>query len=61
MSGDWLLHSGAFLGWNFGTWNPPWFSLQPKNALELGLPLIHPEICKWLYIHRISLSGSIRA
>ncbi|MDX8390904.1 MAG: hypothetical protein R8M38_10500 [Mariprofundaceae bacterium] len=21
MSGDWLPHSGAFLGWNFGTWN----------------------------------------
>ncbi|MDX8390466.1 MAG: hypothetical protein R8M38_08245 [Mariprofundaceae bacterium] len=21
MSGDWLPHSGAFLGWNFSTWN----------------------------------------
>ncbi|MDX8389978.1 MAG: hypothetical protein R8M38_05750 [Mariprofundaceae bacterium] len=21
MSGDWLPHSGVFLGWNFGTWN----------------------------------------
>ncbi|MDX8390022.1 MAG: hypothetical protein R8M38_05970 [Mariprofundaceae bacterium] len=21
MSGDWLPHSGAFLGWNFGIWN----------------------------------------
>ncbi|MDQ7001662.1 MAG: hypothetical protein Q9N02_03105, partial [Ghiorsea sp.] len=28
----------------------PYPSFQPENTLEVGLPLIHPEFCKWLYV-----------
>jgi len=28
---------------------PPCTSFHPKNGLKVGLPLIHPEFCNWLY------------
>jgi len=27
---------------------PPFTSFHPKNALEVGSQLIHPDFCKWL-------------
>jgi len=55
MSGDLLPHSGAILSCNFGKWNHhsphsnSKSSFQLKIALEVGLQLIHPDFCKWLY------------
>ncbi|MDQ6991915.1 MAG: hypothetical protein Q9M31_00435, partial [Mariprofundus sp.] len=48
MSGDLLPHSGAFPGC-VQRMEPPCPSFHPEHALEVGLSLIHPEFCKWLY------------
>ncbi len=50
VSGDLLPRSGAILSWNFGKkMEPPFTLFQLKIALEVGLQLIHPDFCKWLY------------
>ncbi|MDQ6993709.1 MAG: hypothetical protein Q9M31_09540, partial [Mariprofundus sp.] len=30
---------------------PPCTSFHLKNGLKVGLPLIHPEFCNWLYAY----------
>jgi len=36
---------------------PPFTSFHPKNALEVGSQLIHPDFCKWLTIYLFSCDG----
>jgi len=36
---------------------PPCLSIHPENPLKVGLHLIHPDFCKWLYILPVLLGA----